>query len=202
MALTSLVQVLIRAHFAAHETPLDLAIDATCGNGHDTLFLAELGFNRVIGFDIQKRAIELTGQRLAAAGFENVLLLQQGHEHLTEHLGKPVNCIMFNFGYLPNADKCITTTAETSLIALNAALQLLSPTGVISLMCYPGHSAGAEETGAIKNWLAALDSCWTVEQHNSNSPKPTAPVLFLMCRNPRLNLTTWGPCLNISPTVF
>ncbi|WP_346419965.1 methyltransferase domain-containing protein, partial [Listeria monocytogenes] len=48
----------------AHDTlrkvvrPGDYVIDATCGNGHDTLLLAELvGINgHVLGFDIQQMA--------------------------------------------------------------------------------------------------------------------------------------------------
>ena len=40
-----------------------IVIDATCGNGHDTLFLAEQVPNgKVFGFDIQK-AIEHTKEK-------------------------------------------------------------------------------------------------------------------------------------------
>ena len=37
-----------------------IVIDATCGNGHDTLFLAEQVPNgKVFGFDIQKKLLNI-----------------------------------------------------------------------------------------------------------------------------------------------
>ena len=41
----------------------NLALDATLGNGHDSLFLASL-FNKVIGIDIQPLAIKRSKERL------------------------------------------------------------------------------------------------------------------------------------------
>lgn len=50
--------------------PGDTVVDATLGNGHDTLMLCELvgETGRVIGFDIQPDAVERTRERLADAG--------------------------------------------------------------------------------------------------------------------------------------
>ena len=41
----------------------NVAIDATLGNGHDSLFLVSL-FNKVIGIDIQPLAIKRSKERL------------------------------------------------------------------------------------------------------------------------------------------
>ncbi|WP_235597825.1 methyltransferase domain-containing protein, partial [Geobacillus stearothermophilus] len=48
----------------------DIAVDATVGNGHDTVFLAELVGERghVFGFDIQAEAIATARARLAEHG--------------------------------------------------------------------------------------------------------------------------------------
>ena len=52
-----------------------LVIDATCGNGHDTLALAEMMFSgsggagRLIAVDIQPQAIDATRALLESAGF-------------------------------------------------------------------------------------------------------------------------------------
>ena len=53
----------------------DLCIDATAGNGHDTLFLCMLAGEKgkVAAFDIQKQAIEATRKRLEDAGRKSVL---------------------------------------------------------------------------------------------------------------------------------
>ena len=57
----------------------DVVVDATMGNGHDTLFLGKLA-KQVYAFDIQEQALEKTSQRLQESGLTNVKLLLQGHE--------------------------------------------------------------------------------------------------------------------------
>ena len=64
----------------------DIVVDATVGNGHDTVFLAKtVGENgHVYGFDIQKQAISNTIERLKTEKLkERVTLVQQGHETVT-----------------------------------------------------------------------------------------------------------------------
>lgn len=180
MALTHRNHQIIRAHFEDNNT--GLAVDATCGNGHDTEFLCRLGFDTVFGFDVQAKAILNTKQRLENENLDANLILA-GHEkmdaYLYEHTAtKKVDCVMFNFGYLPTADKNLTTQSDTSLQALKIAISLLSDSGLVSLMCYPGHTEGAVETQAIQTWLSQLDESLTVQTHLAASPKPTAPVLF------------------------
>ena len=67
-AYISLVQ---EAHklVAANLTPGGIAIDATVGNGHDTVFLAEQvgSGGKVYGFDIQQTALESARTRLIQA---------------------------------------------------------------------------------------------------------------------------------------
>ena len=52
--------------------PGDIAVDATMGNGHDTLFMAECvgKTGLVYAFDIQAQAIEATKARLTDTPFE------------------------------------------------------------------------------------------------------------------------------------
>ena len=49
--------------------PGDTAVDATMGNGHDTLFLCQLvgEGGRVYAFDVQAQAVESTKKRLTEA---------------------------------------------------------------------------------------------------------------------------------------
>ncbi|RYD26611.1 MAG: methyltransferase domain-containing protein, partial [Verrucomicrobiaceae bacterium] len=64
---TDLAQQIIRRIVSAGDT----AIDATAGNGHDTLFLAELvgEEGRVLAFDVQEAAIGSSRARIFKAGF-------------------------------------------------------------------------------------------------------------------------------------
>lgn len=141
----------------------DFAIDATIGNGHDTLFLAErVGESGLVyGFDIQQTAIDQTTARLEAAGMiERIRLFQCGHEEMlqlvpAEH-HRQISAIVFNLGYLPSADKSVITAESTTIAALHGAIELLKPGGYLSILAYPGHPGGREETEAVKQWASDL----------------------------------------------
>jgi SAM-dependent methyltransferase len=148
--------------------PGDCAIDATVGNGHDTIFLAErvgdTGF--VFGFDIQEAAISTARRRLYGAGFDQrVQLNTMGHENIGASIPKrkrgTVGGIMFNLGYLPGAeDKSVITTPENTLKALEGSVGLLRPDGLITVVLYTGHAGGQNEADAVHQWAAALDQSY------------------------------------------
>ncbi|MEJ7540450.1 class I SAM-dependent methyltransferase [Staphylococcus intermedius] len=144
----------------SHVTPESVVIDATCGNGHDTKFLADLVPNgHVYGCDIQKEAIEYTRQRVQA--YNNISLFQTGHEWITqyiasEHLAQ-VHAAIFNLGYLPKGDKSIVTHSSTTLAAVQTIFDVLQPEGIIVLVVYPGHEEGAEESATLMQHLQAFD---------------------------------------------
>lgn len=142
-----------------------LAIDATVGNGHDTLFLvSEVGAEgRVVGFDVQSRALDATRDRVrreAPTAADRLCLILAGHESMNEHLDEQisgtVDAVMFNLGYLPGGDHSITTEPETTRQALDTSAGLLRPGGVITVVAYPGHKGGEEETRAIELWASSL----------------------------------------------
>ncbi len=156
---------------AAHEgvadalSPGDRAIDATLGNGHDTLFLARCvgGDGAVLGFDVQAEALQATRARLADAGIRDpVELHHRGHEDMAavapEGWTGTVGAVMFNLGYLPGSDKTCITRPATTIRALDAATELLRPGGVITAVLYTGHDGGAEEARAVQQWAEALDT--------------------------------------------
>jgi SAM-dependent methyltransferase len=160
------------------------AVDATCGNGHDTLLLARLVGIRghVWGFDIQRQAVEETGRRLAEAGLSNrVTLLPVGHEGVAEHVAVPLQVVLFNLGYLPGGDRNIITRPDTTGSALEQSLGLLAAGGVVIVTVYPGHNGGSEEQAAVEKWAAGLDPrafhCWRMGQTNV---APAAPYLIFV----------------------
>lgn len=139
------------------------AIDATMGNGHDTLWLCNLaGENgRVYAFDVQPEALASTGARLAENGVgERATLILDGHQHMKNHVAEPVDVILFNLGWLPGVEHAVTTRTETTLQAVNAALDLLKPGGVMTICVYPGHDEGKRELQALLAWAQDLDSSW------------------------------------------
>lgn len=166
------------------------AVDATVGNGHDTLFLAEcVGVKgRVFGFDIQKAALAATAERLGE--MPQITLIHAGHETLSAQLqaqcpaGKPARLagVMFNLGYLPGAPKNIITKTETTLAALEQALNHLAVTGLITLVLYPGHPGGAVEADAVRAYAETLGPAFAVTRYARENTAHPAPELLAIKR--------------------
>ena len=135
-------------------TQEDIVVDATMGNGHDTLFLAKLA-KQVYAFDIQEQALEKTSQRLQEAGLTNAELILQGHETVDQFV-KEVKAAIFNLGYLPSADKSIITQPQTTLDALEKLCHMLVKGGRIAIMIYYGHEGGDIERDAVMGFVSHL----------------------------------------------
>ena len=135
-----------------------LLVDATCGNGGDTAFLCRLagGTGRVLGFDIQPEAIASTRRNLAANGLSAELYCGSHADLL--HYVQPgtADAVMFNFGWLPGADHGVFSTAQSSIPALQAALQAVRPGGIVSAILYSGAVIGSDEKQAVLRFLRAL----------------------------------------------
>ena len=135
-------------------TQEDIVVDATMGNGHDTLFLAKLA-KQVYAFDIQEQALEKTSQRIQEAGLSNVDLILQGHETVDQFVTE-VKAAIFNLGYLPSADKSIITQPQTTIEALDKLCQMLVKGGRIAIMIYYGHEGGDIERDAVLDYVSQL----------------------------------------------
>ena len=135
------------------------ALDGTAGNGRDTLFLAQLAgrSGKVWAFDIQAQALSNTAGLLRENGVEGqVELIAASHADLADYVREPLDAAMFNFGYLPGGDKTVTTKADSSVRAMQAAAALLAEGGLLTAVVYSGHPAGLAEAAAIEQWAAAL----------------------------------------------
>lgn len=91
-----------------------------------------------------------------------------------------VAAVMFNLGYLPgeDADPAVITKTESTLAALNAAITLLRPGGIITAVVYPGHAGGAQEAAAVENWAAALPQQTGQAILYRMAQKPDSPYLI------------------------
>lgn len=151
-----------------------IGVDATMGNGNDTLFLAQ-HCKQVYSFDIQKQALENTKKRLV--GYPNVQLYLLGHESMDQVISKPVDCILFNFGYLPHSDETITTLPDTSIQALQLALELLKVQGGMTLACYRGHPGGELEAQQIQAFLLLYKDYLQIHVQSFGN-EPDCPILY------------------------
>jgi predicted methyltransferase len=161
----------------------DWVIDATAGNGHDTLLLAKWveATGRVLAFDVQAAAIDSTRAKVAARGWlDRVEFHQESHEALGKYAAdSSVAAVMFNLGYLPGASHELVTETASTLAGLTAAADILKPGGILSVVCYPGHAGGDEEAAAVEDWFGArAANGWRVARYGALGTLRAAPFLL------------------------
>ena len=159
-----------------------VAIDMTCGNGNDTLYLAER-CRFVYGIDIQEEAIHNTDMLLKKNGFNNYELIQCDHKDIGDYINEKADLIVYNLGYLPKGNKNITTTSDSTIASLESALELININGLVSIMIYWGHPQGKTEREAVLEYVSELDgSVYHVAYLSYPNQKNTPPELVLITR--------------------
>ena len=178
-----------RAHelIAAVLQPGEIAVDATAGNGHDTLFLCETvgPAGTVYALDIQAAALEQATALLAQSEQYQCEFICCDHSLLQELIPEDVQgtigAIMFNLGYLPGGDHGQITKTDSTLKALAAGLVLLRPGGILTILAYPGHAGGDAEMAAVVEQMRQLDpDVYQTEEILAQSDSPRAPRLFVI----------------------
>lgn len=164
----------------------DAALDATAGNGHDTLFLAKLTppDAEIWAFDIQASALANTHKILVENGLvDKVRLVNACHSRIAIHIRQPLDVVMYNLGYLPGGDREMTTQGSTTIASLTQVIPLLSVGGLVSIVAYPGHPSGLREHAAVRDFLTDLPpneyivGCWSMPNQ-----KKDPPVLYIVQR--------------------
>ncbi len=142
----------------------EIVVDATLGNGHDSLLLSEIvGENgRVIAFDIQEEAIETSKALFKSHGKTNIHCFLKGHEQaekaLTELNVKEIGGAIFNLGYLPNSNHEITTEGKTTIAAFEQLFKRLKRKRYIVFVVYPGHAEGKREKNELLSYFKQFPS--------------------------------------------
>lgn len=166
----------------------DCVLDATAGNGYDTLKAAQLvqPNGRVISIDIQEDAIQATEKRLTQAKLNSLCELHLGsHGKLLGTLNQTFDCILFNLGYLPGSDKKIITTPTDTLSALNQSPKLLKENGILFVTAYRQHKGGQNEADQVAEWMLEKQTQgWITEKiepkHNSDY---LSPILWIASKS-------------------
>lgn len=181
VSLTKLAHSIVRRAVRSGDT----VIDATAGNGHDTVFLSACTgpSGRVLAIDVQAEAIQSTQARLESEAVSNVTLHKDDHSKVLKSLqesSEVVGAIMFNLGYLPGGDKQRTTKSVTTTEAIAAGLSLLRPGGVMTVVAYRGHAGGQEEARAVEQWSQKNQTpSFTTEVIPGAVDNDESPVLYV-----------------------
>lgn len=172
----------------------DVAVDFTMGNGNDTLFLSKAvgKYGKVYAFDIQEEALVSTRKHLEDnLAPENYTLICDSHHKVIDYVKEPIKAGMFNLGYLPRSGKkAVTTLRETTMPAVEAAIDLLLPDGVLIVAIYPGHEEGALEGEMLREYFSSLSRFKICASEFKILNSPTSPYFFLIEKSPRMSLDT------------
>ncbi|MCL5981765.1 MAG: methyltransferase domain-containing protein [Firmicutes bacterium] len=166
--------------------PGGYAVDATCGNGQDTVFLANLvgPFGRVLAMDVQEKAVENTRRLLEEAGLRRTKsILGASHSELSTYLDASPDAAVFNLGYLPGGDHSLVTRPETTLAALRALLPNLKKGGAVTIVVYTGHAGGMAEYEALQAYTATLpQEEYAALEYRLLNQKNCPPLLIAIMR--------------------
>ena len=167
----------------------DTVVDFTMGNGNDTLFLSKAvgESGKVYAFDIQEEALTSTRAHLEENGApENYTLICASHHRVKEFVNEPINAGMFNLGYLPRSGrKALTTMRQTTMPAVEAAIELLAPDGVLIVAIYPGHEEGALEGEMLREYFKTLSKYRICPSEFKILNSPTSPYFFIVEKSPK-----------------
>ena len=154
----------------------NIVVDATCGNGHDLLYLAERAKKgcHLYGIDIQMKAINSSQELLQSNDTHDRALANQLKDEV-------IDLMIFNLGYLPGGDHQVITKPHQTIDAINEGLEKLSKSGVITIVAYPGTTEGFEEMQMLKSYLSDLEQklynvCHWHPMNQINNP----PELFIL----------------------
>ncbi len=172
-----------KSFILAHLKEGDVAVDYTMGNGHDTEFLSRTvgDSGKVYAFDIQQNALNSSAKNLAKSGCpKNYTLYLASHHRVKEFVHEKVKAGMFNLGYLPGSDKKVTTLHETTLAAIESAIELMDRDAIILIAIYPGHAEGELEGRLVAERIAKLDKrLYTVAVFKLIN-SPTSPYFYII----------------------
>lgn len=158
-----------------------IIVDATAGNGNDTLFIAQNATDeaKIFAFDIQEEALESAKAKLTAENFaDKVAFIHASHDEVNNYVQENLDLVIFNLGYLPGGNHQITTRCETTLNALNIMLDKLNLYGHIAIVVYPGHEEGFKECQRIKDFAHSLaKKYFTVGWYQMINHNDKAPAL-------------------------
>lgn len=170
--------------FKAYIRDGDVVLDATTGNGNDTLDLSILVGNtgKVYGFDVQDIAIDNTKKLLTKNNqLDNVILINDNHVNIDKYIDEPLDLAVYNLGYLPKGDKDLKTDARSTVTSVSKALSLLKENGILIITSYVGHPGGLEEKEALEKMLNSLNQKeYNVLKNEFINQQNHPPLLYIV----------------------
>lgn len=161
-------------------------IDATAGNGYDSLFIATIlqDDGRLFSFDISEEAIQNSKLLLTEnnINLKNITLINDNHANLGTYLkSQLITAAIFNLGYLPGSNKKIRTNSTDTLAAIDQIIKRLQKKGIIIICSYIGHDAGVENS-VIGEYLSKLNTHEFEISKTEMINRENSPILYLVIK--------------------
>ena len=161
-----------------------MCADFTMGNGHDTAFLSKIvgEGGKVYAFDIQEGALASTSLFLEKENCpKNYTLIHDSHHNAKNYITEKIKAGMFNLGYLPGSgNKALTTKRETTLPAVQSAIEMLDHGGILLVAVYPGHAEGEVEGKLLLEYFETIDRHEMSVSRFQIVNSPTSPYFYLI----------------------
>lgn len=153
-SVNNLMRFLVKGIF---ENGGNIAIDATLGRGNDAIFLSSL-FKKVYAMDIQKEAVLEFENFINQEDnpIKNIEVRLMSHADIDD-IDEEVDLIVYNLGYLPGANKDITTNAKSTIESLRKAVKMIKK-GFIIIALYSGHEEGKIEAESVISFVSGLNT--------------------------------------------
>ncbi len=160
-----------------------IAVDCTCGNGNDSLYLcnAMKGKGFLYAFDIQEEAIQNTKELLnKTCEFNNYSVIHDSHVNVDRYISEKVQLAVYNLGYLPESKSGLSTNPRTTIPALEKMIKQLKLKGYILIAAYTGHDKGLERNDIFEYLEKLDDRLYKVINHRIININNYPPELFII----------------------
>ena len=91
----------------------------------------------------------------------------------------------FYVPYGEGSDKALVTRKESTVTAVSAAIEVLRPGGVLTVVGYTGHEGGWEEVEAVMGFVSSLDPREFTATNHSIVNRDNCPQLIAVHRKVR-----------------
>ena len=116
--------------------------------------MSKLKLNK-INFDESDFLVEVTKEKTKECN--NVVLINDSHSNVDKYVFEGLDVAMYNLGYLPKGDHHVTTNYLSTIDSIEKTTLKLNVKGIITIIIYPGHPEGYEESVKITEYLKTFN---------------------------------------------
>ena len=132
-------------------------------------------YNELISCKLQELLIRIERSTITESTTSKALTF------IKNYIDEKIKAGMFNLGYLPGSgNKALTTKRETTLPAVQSAIEMLDHDGILLVAVYPGHEEGNLEGIMLREYFSTLSRFEMSISQFQIVNSPTSPYFFIV----------------------